>query len=101
MGYKKVIATLEKEIKSGKYEAFLLIDKVKDILLFYLIYFNNIFGYCFNKFQSNEENVLNANEVIAPRIMFIESSDQISIVFNNINVLEVHGDLIYASVCVF
>jgi hypothetical protein len=50
MGYKKVIATLEKEIKSGKYEAFLLIDKVKDILLFYLIYFNNIFGYCFNKF---------------------------------------------------
>ncbi len=51
MGYKKVIATLEKEIKSGKYEAILFFDKVNDILLFYLIYIKIIlFGYCFNKF---------------------------------------------------
>jgi hypothetical protein len=42
MGYKKVIATLEKESKSGKYEAILLFDKVRDIL-FYLIYYNYIY----------------------------------------------------------
>ena len=45
--------------------------------------------------------MLHANEIIAPRIMFIESSNQISIVFKNIKVLEVHGDLIDALVCVF
>jgi hypothetical protein len=33
--------------------------------------------------------------------MFIESSDQISLVFKNIRVLEVHGDLLDALFCGF